>query len=57
MQRHAEPEEIAEAICFLCSDQASFITGIVLPVDGGKTQQLYIPDFDITALDNAKVDS
>lgn len=54
MQRHAEPEEIAEAICFLASDQASFITGVTLPVDGGKTPQMYIPDFDITALDNAK---
>ncbi len=55
MQRHAEPEEIAEAICFLASEQASFITGVVLPVDGGKAQQMYIPDFDITRLDNAKM--
>ena len=55
MLRHAEPEEISEAICFLGSDQASFITGVVLPVDGGKTQQMYIPDFDITKLDNAKM--
>ena len=53
MRRHADPEEISEAICFLASDQASFITGVTLPVDGGKTQQMYIPDFDITALDNA----
>lgn len=53
MLRHAEAEEIAEAICFLCSEQASFITGVVLPVDGGKTVQMHIPDFDITALDNA----
>lgn len=52
MQRHAEPEEVAEAICFLASDQASFITGVILPVDGGKTPQMYIPDFDITALHN-----
>ena len=55
MQRHAEPEEIAEAICFLASEKASFITGVILPVDGGKTPQMYIPDFDITALDNAEV--
>jgi NAD(P)-dependent dehydrogenase (short-subunit alcohol dehydrogenase family) len=35
MGRLAEPEEIALAICFLASDEASFVTGAVLPVDGG----------------------
>jgi NAD(P)-dependent dehydrogenase (short-subunit alcohol dehydrogenase family) len=33
--RPAKPEEIAAAIAFLLSDDASFITGIQLPVDGG----------------------
>lgn len=33
--RCGEPEEVAEAIKFLCSDKASFITGSELPVDGG----------------------
>ncbi|MGC2111182.1 MAG: 3-oxoacyl-ACP reductase FabG [Candidatus Korobacteraceae bacterium] len=33
--RMAEPEEIAEAYCWLASDGASFITGTVLSVDGG----------------------
>lgn len=33
--RPAEPEEIAAAICFLASDEASFITGQTLFVDGG----------------------
>jgi 3-oxoacyl-[acyl-carrier protein] reductase len=33
--RVADPEEIAGAVRFLASDQASFITGDVLLVDGG----------------------
>jgi NAD(P)-dependent dehydrogenase (short-subunit alcohol dehydrogenase family) len=37
MHRLAEPEEMAEAVIWLCSDAASFITGQVLPVDGGLT--------------------
>ena len=34
MGRIGEPEEIAAAVVFLCSDQASFITGQILSVDG-----------------------
>jgi NAD(P)-dependent dehydrogenase (short-subunit alcohol dehydrogenase family) len=37
--RFAAPREIAEAITWLCSDAASFVTGIALPVDGGWTAQ------------------
>lgn len=33
--RLGEPDEVASAIVFLASDEASFITGAVLPVDGG----------------------
>ena len=37
MGRPARPEEIANAALFLLSDEASFITGAALPVDGGTT--------------------
>jgi NAD(P)-dependent dehydrogenase (short-subunit alcohol dehydrogenase family) len=35
MGRLGEPDEVARAIVFLASDEASFITGAILPVDGG----------------------
>lgn len=35
--RMGNPEEVAEAVIWLCSDAASFITGVALPVDGGFT--------------------
>lgn len=35
MGRHGEPEETARAALYLVSDDASFVTGVVLPVDGG----------------------
>ena len=35
LKRQAEPREIAAAILFLASDEASFVTGATLMVDGG----------------------
>lgn len=43
MGRGGQPEELAEAIVFMLSDAASYITGTALPVDGGKAAQLYMP--------------
>jgi NAD(P)-dependent dehydrogenase (short-subunit alcohol dehydrogenase family) len=37
--RAAQPEEIAEAVLYLCSDRASFVTGHELMIDGGYTAQ------------------
>lgn len=37
MQRAASPDEIAAAILFLTSAESSFVTGIAMPVDGGRT--------------------
>jgi NAD(P)-dependent dehydrogenase (short-subunit alcohol dehydrogenase family) len=35
--RFGFPEEIAAAILYLASDEAAFVTGVALPVDGGYT--------------------
>ncbi|KNE81658.1 MULTISPECIES: 3-hydroxybutyrate dehydrogenase [Streptomyces] len=37
LKRLVEPAEVAEAVAYLCSPQASFITGAALPLDGGWT--------------------
>jgi NAD(P)-dependent dehydrogenase (short-subunit alcohol dehydrogenase family) len=37
MRRTGKPEEIANAALFLISDEASFVSGAALPVDGGAT--------------------
>ncbi len=46
MRRIGRPEEVANAVVWLCSDQAAFITGATLPIDGGKLAGM--PPFSIT---------
>ena len=40
VRRTGVPEDIGNAVSFLCSEEAAFITGVVLPVDGGLSIQL-----------------
>ena len=40
LKRAGQPEEVAELASFLASDRASFITGAVIPIDGGTTAHL-----------------
>ena len=41
LKRVGQPVEVANAILFLASDEASYITGACLPVDGGRSSELY----------------
>lgn len=41
MKRHAEPEEIGALFAFLASDDAQYITGADIRIDGGETAGLY----------------
>jgi len=47
LRRYGVPEEVAYAILFLASDEASYITGQALPVDGGNTASLNLPGMKV----------
>jgi NAD(P)-dependent dehydrogenase (short-subunit alcohol dehydrogenase family) len=40
LKRAGQPEEVAELACFLASDRASYISGAIIPIDGGSTARL-----------------
>jgi NAD(P)-dependent dehydrogenase (short-subunit alcohol dehydrogenase family) len=47
LRRYGKPEEVAAVIAFLASDDASYITGQALPVDGGNTASLNLPGMKV----------
>jgi NAD(P)-dependent dehydrogenase (short-subunit alcohol dehydrogenase family) len=47
LQRIGRPEEVASAVVWLCSDDASFISGVTLPIDGGKLAG--VPPFNVSS--------
>jgi NAD(P)-dependent dehydrogenase (short-subunit alcohol dehydrogenase family) len=45
MRRTGLPHEVAAAVIWLCSDQASYVTGTTLPIDGGQSAGIKPPRF------------
>jgi len=46
MKRAAEPEEVASVMAFLAGPDAGFVSGVILPVDGGLSASNGQPNFD-----------
>jgi NAD(P)-dependent dehydrogenase (short-subunit alcohol dehydrogenase family) len=47
LRRYGKPEEVAQVILFLAGDEASYVTGQALPVDGGNTASLNLPGMKV----------
>ncbi len=47
LRRYGRPEEVAQVILFLAGDEASYVTGQALPVDGGNTASLNLPGMKV----------
>jgi NAD(P)-dependent dehydrogenase (short-subunit alcohol dehydrogenase family) len=43
LKRFGQPAEVAEAVVWLCSDRASFVTGTAMPIDAGSTAGIVLP--------------
>jgi NAD(P)-dependent dehydrogenase (short-subunit alcohol dehydrogenase family) len=51
LTRLGRPEDIANAALFLASDEAAFVTGAIMPVDGGSTAKMPVPDISAADVD------